>query len=541
MKKVINLMLVLSMTSTAWEINTHRAIEREAIRYSQNLETFVKNSGIKNENYKNEKFEGYSKSYYAGDYSYIDYVLNGEENGISNDKWNQTFYIYNIDYQDLIEAGSILEDAQWQHFLDGGQYNYYDMTDGRFVNHFYDAQNGGHALTYGAYLRTDALHWALGSRIYAGNYGGYSTYVNSPNIYTYSKAIDYFLKGFTEVSPSERKKYQAKMLVGVGHLLHLMNDMTSTAHTRDDSHPEGDVMEKWGRGGESGGSATGFRISGNTLLTYANISTYPDNHVPKYSRFSDFITREAYWTATHFFSNDTIFTKPKPSVSDTYESFASSRNGVDKYYIVADGYHDIPNGKKLAIRIKSYIINALGEKYYTGSSENLLLDKSTSFQGDFAVLKDNAKILIPRAIANARNFLNYFFRGQISAYINGSNITIKNISNPSLVKDRNTVIISPGKFHIKYTTQYNQTLRDFTFERDMSRYEPNIVDIGSYHVYAGGFTSRVSLAPGESLVVAIKKDTSIMYKDIVVIYDGIIGNERAISVCEATTPSVMSD
>jgi len=176
MKKVINLILMITITVSAWEINTHRAIDRKAIENSDNLKSFINNSGIKNQNYKNEKFEGYSKSYYAGDYSYIDYVLNGEENGISDNKWNQIFNIYNVNYQDLIESGAILEDAQWSHFLDGGTYNYWDKAHGRFVNHFYDAQNGGHALTYGAFLRTDALHWGLGSRIYAGTYGGQATY-----------------------------------------------------------------------------------------------------------------------------------------------------------------------------------------------------------------------------------------------------------------------------------------------------------------------------------------------------------------------------
>ena len=79
MKKTYLMVFILSVNIFGWEINTHRAIDRQAIKYSQNLETFVKNSGIsKNSNYYNyEKFEGY------GSYTYINYIVYGERNGIS--------------------------------------------------------------------------------------------------------------------------------------------------------------------------------------------------------------------------------------------------------------------------------------------------------------------------------------------------------------------------------------------------------------------------------------------------------------------------
>jgi hypothetical protein len=544
--KTIIITLILISSLFSWEINTHRAIEKTAIEKSNNFTTFVKNSGIKNKTYSNERFEGYGSNM-----TYKNYLINGEENGISDNKWKQEFP-RNMYAKELIEAGSILEDAQWKHFLDGGQYNYWDKAHGRFVNHFYDAQNGGHALTYGAFLRTDALHWGLGSKIYAGTFGGHATYVNSPNNYNYNDVLNYFLKGFTESSPTNRKKYQAKMLVGVGHLLHLMNDMTSPAHTRDDSHPLGDAMEVCGRGGESGAEHRGFRIEGNALRDYLGLIkqnylgltqqsgsiTLPN--IPKYSKFSDFISKESYWVSTHFFSNDTIFTKPRPSVSDTYESFVSTTGGIDKYYIKSYSRDGISTGTPLAIKIKSYITRGL-KRYYTGSSEHLVLDKTSTFRGDYSVLKENAKILIPRAIANARNFLDYFFRGQIEAKIDGDNITIKNISNPSLVKDGHTDTLQyGGSFRFKYTTRYDNTLRDFEFMRDLDRAIPNIESIGEGPLtIRTGFVPLVSLAPGESIVVAIKRDTSITSKNIVVVYDGVIGNERGLAVCSAQTPNVM--
>ena len=82
-------------------------------------------------------------------------------------------------------------------------------------------------------------------------------------------------------------------------------------------------------------------------------------------------------------------------------------------------------------------------------------------------------------------------------------------------------------------------MHDFVFERDMERYEPNIEQVGGSITRTGGFVSLVTLAPGESIAIAIKRDTSIMSKNIVVIYDDQIGKERGLAACSAQTPSVM--
>ncbi len=65
---------------------------------------------------------------------------------------------------------------------------------------------------------------------------------------------------------------------------------------------------------------------------------------------------------------------------------------------------------------------------------------------------------------------------------------------------------------------------------------PNIESIGEGpDTIRTGFTSLVSLAPGESIVVAIKRDTSITSKNIVVVYEGRIGDEKGLAVCTAQT------
>jgi hypothetical protein len=61
--------------------------------------------------------------------TYFDYIREGEKDGMS--KWKLTFNASPTPI-DLIEAGTILEDAVWAGGLFSG--------DGRFNNHFYDPQ-----------------------------------------------------------------------------------------------------------------------------------------------------------------------------------------------------------------------------------------------------------------------------------------------------------------------------------------------------------------------------------------------------------------
>lgn len=155
MKKIILAIIVMTLGLNAWEINTHRAIDRKAIENSTNLNKFVKNSGIPTNNYyyNNEEFEEYGMSYIQ----YIEDDKRGEDNGVA--QWGQKFE-GKPSFQNMLEAGTILEDAQWSHWLDGGKYNFYDIADGRFNNHFADPQNNYNGLWSGG---ESALLWAWGN------------------------------------------------------------------------------------------------------------------------------------------------------------------------------------------------------------------------------------------------------------------------------------------------------------------------------------------------------------------------------------------
>ncbi len=81
--KKITLMLSITMTLFGWEINTHRAIDKEAILEASNLDKFKENSQIKEPYNENAiQFQTYGMTY-------IEYIMHGEKGGMS--KWGQKF------------------------------------------------------------------------------------------------------------------------------------------------------------------------------------------------------------------------------------------------------------------------------------------------------------------------------------------------------------------------------------------------------------------------------------------------------------------
>ena len=181
--------LIFFSSLCAWEVNTHRAIDRCALssqcgeQRSLNLYQFAYDAGIVQDNYQTEIFEGYSTENGAPA-SYFSYIVKngttGESYGVS--KWTQSFKSYG--YQDLIEAGTILEDA-----LNPGVNMYVwgnndpNNGNGRFNNHFYDPQDDGAGLSIvPGFASTNAIDWAFDS---------------TENAYSYVNALNYFEKGET--------------------------------------------------------------------------------------------------------------------------------------------------------------------------------------------------------------------------------------------------------------------------------------------------------------------------------------------------------
>jgi len=360
----IFLFLLASSSISAFEINTHQAITKCALssecigntdfQGAENLNYFAFTMNLNNVDYTNEQFESYEIENSPA--KYLQYAEVGKglgEAGPDDDEGKQigfkggTSYLRRatttdekisnyIDYSrgsfiSLIEAGSILEDAQYinaDSLAFGG--------DGRFNNHFYSAQfrtplgtptigkanrrlststerftlalenslrksdraSVADSVT-GAYgQRTDAVSWALDDSV---EFDGLFDIKNRINDYNLPKAFNYYRNSF-EGTEKERKENQAKLFVSLGHVIHLLQDLHSPGHVRNGLHPGGDYLEIFAR--HSGGFflRNGEFPNDNSPVIKAAIKNLEINDDVKHYSYQDFMDKEAIWVSENFFS-----------------------------------------------------------------------------------------------------------------------------------------------------------------------------------------------------------------------------------------------
>ncbi len=97
------ILIVCTSSVQAWDVNTHRGIDQVALGGQVvNLENFINNAQIRDKTYENEKYDGYFGT------TYFKFITQEHK---PTREFKFKFETYN--YMDLIEAGSILEDATW--------------------------------------------------------------------------------------------------------------------------------------------------------------------------------------------------------------------------------------------------------------------------------------------------------------------------------------------------------------------------------------------------------------------------------------------
>ena len=536
-KKIILSIVILNSMVLAWEVNTHYAIEKKALfgdngdkNNAKNLKSFVKNNNLKDRDYSDQEFDDYGTTYF-------DYVIKREKMGVSS--WGLNFK--DAKYGSLIEAGSVLEDVVWQEsvewantkpiplLLAGMDYYHFirytkqnlALANGRFSNHFLDRQNNNEGLSLvPKYVEENALNWAKdGGKVTRGNN------------YSYRKAMQYFSLAFGKEGSTdkERKKYEAKLFVSVGHMLHLLNDMSVPAHTRDDSHPLGDDLEVWMRGRDRNNNPTetGFSAIGTNVLV--NHIEYKEKQEQKYDNFDAYFLNTADYTGKHYYSDDSISLNSylDLDLGSLYTNYSPTQNEVDEdeipNFLGGFGYVKNQDGIKIAMIKWSRLYNAVGEdlKKY---------DKvyAMKFDGQNGVLKDSGSELISRAVSNAKNFVNYFFRGQIEAKITEDGVVVKNTSNPNTVKDANTVIFKKEYLPAANIPTINGEIQIYWDDEEGVRHalleEPHKLS--------------QDLAPnGEEIIDELDEEQKekLINHHITVVYKGVIGKERSVAVDATVT------
>lgn len=157
--------------------------------------------------------------------------------------------------ENWIEQGSIAED-----------------TDPRYLNHFYNPTSGKGLDDYAFYLGKVRHFTGLSAKDWA---------FDQDNIVGYTG--DYSVKAILD---SYRVGDYQRAYQGIGHIVHLVQDMAVPAHTRNDAHPAGDPFESW--------ASLNGKINYDKLY-YQNI----DNIAQVFDELSNY-------SYNNFFSRDTV-------------------------------------------------------------------------------------------------------------------------------------------------------------------------------------------------------------------------------------------
>jgi hypothetical protein len=252
---------------------------------------------------------------------------------------------------------------------------------------------------------------------------------------------EYYFKALTEEDSEDRNKYTDKTFIGLGHIIHLLQDKTVPSHTRNDAHlPE---LRDWDITGQHDYYEEFCKEEAN-LAYFAKENFYSDYPVIEFEelksdpnpeepvKFSDFWDTDlhfdnfgkglAEYTNHNFVSRDTNFDVPTDSEIHYYN------------YPIWTGYHHKPftftdkDGAERTVDVLYLKSNATdnykpdksGELGYLTTFGYWNLHTDDYGHRPTYVLNDKcheeyARLLFPRAVGYSAGLLNYFFRGKLDA------------------------------------------------------------------------------------------------------------------------------
>lgn len=268
----------------------------------------------------------------------------------------------------------------------------------RSLNHFHNpiTEEGFKGDCLGSSLCVSSTVWALMPL------GTQSTLTGN---YSWYDVRDYYYKALTSSTKTERDTNFAETFRGLGQLMHLIQDASVPAHTRNDFHffPN---YENWVEGeiGITRISKYNLTFFGDTV---SNIASFIDTN--QYNGTNSAVTLLnsvglSEYSNANFFSEDTIFSAnyPNPAKENT--------NAILKEQTAEDGqtdkvYYIQLNGQDYRLAAYSYFKNA--------DTNNLITTEGWKYNLDDHVYSDYSSLLLPRAVGYSAGLLNYFFRGNM--------------------------------------------------------------------------------------------------------------------------------
>ena len=246
---------------------------------------------------------------------------------------------------------------------------------------------------------------------------GVSAYdrANDPNnFYSWKNARQYFYQGLTSTIKAGRDLCLAYSFEILGHVMHLIQDMSVPAHTRDDMHipyVDGEPYEAYTKNNSTDLNYTSVpfpywnvSISSNAPKQFWDLDSY-DGSVAYDSGYIGL----AEYTHANFLSKDTIFKYfPHPARENTnYYDF-----GLLPYTVITT-----PDN----INHNTFYISGYGKQYLAalkyfaeelwGSPIPLPIKKyQLTVHLDDRCHEEYAQYLVPRAVGYSAGLLDYFFR-----------------------------------------------------------------------------------------------------------------------------------
>lgn len=327
-------------------------------------------------------------------------IAEGSFNGFSLDTYLKNNLGFTEGKKESVNGQEI-----WMWVMDGGRYEDkppWVIPYLRSVNHFHNplTEEGFSGYFYGLLLSGDSsVVWAQKP---IGTQSPISDYILGGN-YSWHDTRDYFYRALTYTNKTEREIYFAKTFRGMGQLMHLVEDASVPAHTRNDGHLAG--YEKWVDKNVNINATNPIFFDKSILdrpisgLPIANIfdtnqysGTNPNVTIGNYIGLSEF-------TNANFFSEDTIFNNyPHPVKENTtavlVEQYAKDGKLDETWYI------------------QGYTSQRLAAYSYFWDNSGLIPETKWLYHLDDFVYEDYASQLIPRAVGYSAGLLDYFFRGE---------------------------------------------------------------------------------------------------------------------------------
>ncbi|MDP3298315.1 MAG: hypothetical protein Q8N09_12150 [Thermodesulfovibrionia bacterium] len=279
--------------------------------------------------------------------------------------------------REWIEYGSWKEDFNW------------DWNNNPLFSHFYNPITNTSGV---GDIWPSAYEWANASN----------------NDWSWIKARNYFYQGLTLTTKTQREEALAKAFRGIGHIIHLVEDVAVPAHTRGDIHVS-DPYESY----------TNTKISSlqytSVPFLYWNISSSPaapkqfwdlDSYNGSTPYSGDYLGLSEY-TNANFFSEDTIYDDfSYPDWPSVVEYNDVNINGKITTYLRKLGYANGGYGESI-----NHL--AAGKWFYKYIPSSLISLKKSALMLDDRCHEDYQQKLIPRAVGYSAGLLDYFFRGTL--------------------------------------------------------------------------------------------------------------------------------